>query len=130
MKEELRVDGVHMHLENKKISRRFFWLLWLLYAVVYMTKSCYSAAMASIVSEGILTKSQTGLINAAFYGVYAPLQIVGGIFADKYNPACSNESALNITQPIITKNIVYRFENIPNFLVCFSKHRYFQRFGM
>lgn len=86
MKEELRVDGVHMHLENKKISRRFFWLLWLLYAVVYMTKSCYSAAMASIVSEGILTKSQTGLINAAFYGVYAPLQIVGGIFADKYNP--------------------------------------------
>ena len=80
------VDGVHMHLENKKISRNFFWLLWILYAVVYMTKSCYSAAMASIVNEGILTKSQTGLINAAFYGVYAPLQIVGGIFADKYNP--------------------------------------------
>lgn len=80
------VDGVHMHLENKKISRNFFWLLWMLYAVVYMTKSCYSAAMASIVNEGILTKSQTGLINAAFYGVYAPLQIVGGIFADRYNP--------------------------------------------
>ena len=86
MNEVNGVDGVHMHLENKKISRNFFWLLWLLYAVVYMTKSCYSAAMASIVSEGILTKSQTGLINAAFYGVYAPLQIVGGIFADKYNP--------------------------------------------
>ena len=81
-----KVDGVHMHLENKKISRNFFWLLWLLYAVVYMTKNCYSAAMASIVSEGILTKSQTGLISAVFYGVYAPLQILGGIFADKYNP--------------------------------------------
>jgi len=86
MNEATNVDGVHMHLENKKISRNFFWLLWILYAVVYMTKSCYSAAMASIINEGILTKSQTGLINAAFYGVYAPLQIVGGIFADKYNP--------------------------------------------
>ena len=86
MSENRQVDGVHMHLENKKISRNFFWLLWLLYAVVFMTKSCYSAAMASIVDEGILTKSQTGLINAAFYGVYAPLQILGGIFSDKYNP--------------------------------------------
>ena len=80
------VDGIHMHLENKKVSRNFFWMLWLMYAVVYMTKNCYSAAMASIVHEGVLTKSQTGFISAAFYFVYAPLQIVGGVFADKYNP--------------------------------------------
>lgn len=86
MEKEIRVDGVHMHLENKRISRQFFWLLWIMYAVVYMTKNCYSAAMASIVNEGILTKSQTGLISALFYGVYAPLQILGGVFADKYNP--------------------------------------------
>lgn len=80
------VDGVHMHLENKSVSKKFFWTLWLMYAVVYMTKSCYSAAMASIVHEGVLTKSQTGFITAAFYFVYAPLQILGGVFADKYNP--------------------------------------------
>lgn len=86
MSEEVHVDGVHMHLENKKISRNFFWMIWLMYAVVCMTKNCYSGAMAAIVSEGVLTKSQTGLISAMFYGVYAPLQIVGGIFADKYNP--------------------------------------------
>lgn len=75
-----------MHLENKSVSKRFFWILWVMYAVVYMTKSCYSAAMASIVHEGVLTKSQTGLITAAFYFVYAPLQILGGVFADRYNP--------------------------------------------
>ena len=75
-----------MHLENKTISKKFFWILWIMYAVVYMTKSCYSAAMASIVHEGVLTKSQTGLITAAFYFVYAPLQVLGGFFADKYNP--------------------------------------------
>ena len=75
-----------MHLENKSVSKKFFWTLWIMYAVVYMTKSCYSAAMASIVHEGVLTKSQTGFITAAFYFVYAPLQILGGVFADKYNP--------------------------------------------
>ena len=80
------VDGVHMHLENKKVSFIFFWVIWILYTVVYMTKNCYSAAMASIVSEGVLTKSQTGLLTALFHLAYGPLQILGGIFADKYNP--------------------------------------------
>ena len=81
-----KLDRVSMHLENKSVSKKFFWMLWVMYAVVYMTKSCYSGAMASIVHEGVLTKSQTGLITASFYFVYAPLQILGGIFADKYNP--------------------------------------------
>jgi OPA family glycerol-3-phosphate transporter-like MFS transporter len=43
--------------------------------------------MASIVDAGVMTKSQTGLIAAAFYLVYAPFQIVGGIAADKYSPS-------------------------------------------
>ncbi len=76
----------NVHFEYAKVSRRFFWFLWILYAVVYMTKNCFTAAMASIVAEGAMTKSQTGLIVSAFYIVYAPLQVVGGIFADKYDP--------------------------------------------
>ena len=48
-----------------------------MYSIVYMTKNCFNAALADIVNEGILTKSQTGSITAAFYIVYAPLQIVG-----------------------------------------------------
>ena len=48
--------------------------------------NCYNGAMAGIVEAGILTKSQTGLINSMFYLVYAPLQIVGGRAADKYSP--------------------------------------------
>ncbi|MBR4911193.1 MAG: MFS transporter [Clostridia bacterium] len=51
-----------------------------------MTKSCFTAAMASIVFEGVMTKSQTGLIIAVFYIVYTPLQIVGGIAADRNDP--------------------------------------------
>ena len=79
-------DKVDIHLEDKKRSRAFFLFLWLMYAVVYMTKNCFSAAMAQIVANGILTKSQTGLLLSMFYIIYAPLQIPGGMLADKYSP--------------------------------------------
>lgn len=77
---------VNIHLENQKESRAFFWFIWILYAVVFMTKNCYNGALASIVAEGVLTKSQTGFITAMFYLVYTPLQIVGGLFSDRFSP--------------------------------------------
>ncbi len=77
---------VNVHLENRTISRHFFWYLWIMYAIVSMTKNCYGGAMASIVEEGILTKSQTGFISAMFYLTYTPLQIFGGGFCDRYSP--------------------------------------------
>ncbi len=76
----------NLHISNDRISMLFFLFLAFLYAVVSMTKNCFSSALAAIVSEGIMKKSQTGFITSAFYLVYGPLQIVGGIFADKYNP--------------------------------------------
>ena len=78
--------NTHLHFENKHVSRHFFVFLFALYAIVYMTKNCFNAALADIVNEGILTKSQTGSITAAFYIVYAPLQIVGGMAADRFSP--------------------------------------------
>ena len=80
----LKDTGVH--LENKRISRIFFAFIWIAYALVYMTKSSFSGALSAIVAEGALTLTQASLINAAFYAVYTPLQILGGVFADKYNP--------------------------------------------
>lgn len=77
---------VNIHLEDRKRSRHFFGFLWILYAVVCMTKNCYAGALASIVAEGVLTKSQTGLITAMFYVAYTPLQIVGGMMVDRYSP--------------------------------------------
>ncbi len=77
---------INIHLENKKVSIHFFWFIWILYAVVSMTKNCFSAAMADIVAEGFMLKSQTELITSMFYIVYTPMQIVGGIAADKISP--------------------------------------------
>ncbi len=77
---------VDIHLENKTKSRYFFAFLMVMYSVSYMTKNCFGIAMASIVKEGIFTKSQTGLITAVFYLVYSPLQVFGGIISDRYSP--------------------------------------------
>lgn len=74
------------YLQNERLSIALFLSVFLVYALVYMTKNCYSAAMVLLVKDGILTKSQTGTISAAFYLIYAPFQIVGGIAADKYCP--------------------------------------------
>ncbi len=80
------LHDINIHLENKKESRHFFVFLWIMYALVYMTKNCFSSAMASIVAEGVFTKSQVGLITSLFYLFYAPFQIVGGFVADKKSP--------------------------------------------
>ena len=80
------MSDINVHLENKRESRHFFVFLWLMYALVYMTKNCFSGALSAIVAEGSLTLAQTTFISAAFYIVYTPLQILGGIFADRYSP--------------------------------------------
>lgn len=77
---------INIHLENKSVSRLFFAFIMMMYSFVYMTKNCFSGALADIVSDGVMTKSQTGLIIAMFYLAYTPLQILGGIVADKYSP--------------------------------------------
>ena len=80
------MSDINIHLENKRESRGFFVFLWLMYALVYMTKNCFSGALSAIVAEGSLTLAETTFISAAFYIVYTPLQILGGIYADKYSP--------------------------------------------
>ena len=80
------LKDTNLHLENKSKSRFFYVFIWLLYSLVYMTKSCFSGALATIVDQGSLTLTQSTWIITAFYIVYTPLQIVGGRFADKYSP--------------------------------------------
>ncbi len=74
------------YIEDTRLSLLLFLFLFLMYAVVYMTKNMFSSAMAVIVEQGFMTKSQTGLINAVFWLVYALFQVVGGFAVDKYSP--------------------------------------------
>ena len=77
---------INIHFEDRQKSRAFFAFLWILYAVVYLTKNCFNGALSAIVTEGMMTKSQTGLIIGIFYLVYAPGQVVGGFVSDRFSP--------------------------------------------
>ena len=74
------------YLESRRLSILLFLFLFFLYAVVYMTKNIFSSAMAIIVEDGFMTKSQTGMINAVYWFVYAIFQVLGGFAVDKYSP--------------------------------------------
>ena len=97
------------YLESKSLSIYLFVFLFLMYAVVYMTKSMFSSALAIIVEEGVMTKSQTGLITAAFWFAYAPFQIVGGFAADKYSPY--KLIVIGLSGAIISNVIIYFNQN-------------------
>ena len=73
-------------LDNVKKSRLIVIALWIIYASAYFGRTCYSAAIASIVSSGIYTKSEIGLVGTAFFICYGTGQIISGIAGDRVNP--------------------------------------------
>lgn len=115
------------YLVDHKKSACLFLLVFISYALIYMTKNCYSAAMASIVDAGVMTKSETGLIAAAFYLVYAPFQIVGGIAADKFSPA--KLIIIGMLGAGACNFLVYLFDNYVAMIIIWSLNAVFQ-FGI
>lgn len=73
--------------DKKRASLILFITSWVIYALVSMTKSAYSASIASIISEGIFNKSQAGVINASFYLFYGGAQLLGLKLVDKVQPS-------------------------------------------
>ncbi len=100
------------YLSDERLSLWLFLNVVIVYALVYMTKNCFSAAMVHLVEEGVLTKSRTGTISAVFYIIYAPFQIIGGFAADKYSPV-----------KLISIGLVGAA--IVNFLILFNTNYYF-----
>ncbi len=107
-----------MHPTDKKKSLLLFLTVFCVYTLIYMTKNCFSAAMAAIVDAGVLTKSQTGLINAVFFALYAPLQIVGGLLADRRNPAHMIE--LGLLGGALSNAVIFLFPHYGVMLAAWS----------
>ena len=99
------------HLESKPLSILLFIIMLLMFSTVYMTKTMFSSAMATIVEEGVMTKSQTGLISGAYWLVYGICQVFGGLAADKYSP--SKLIIIGISGAILTNAIIYLYPVYP-----------------
>lgn len=93
------------YLKDKKFSVILFVFLFLLYSIIYMTKNMFTSATAFIVEEGFLSKSQIGIINAAFWFVYAAFQIIGGFAVDKYSP--HKLIMIGLAGALISNTVIY-----------------------
>ena len=105
-------------LTGMKTSVALFLLLFMAHAIVYMTKNMFSAAMASIVEVGAMTKSQTGLINAVFWLIYGTFQVIGGFAADKVSPF--KLVLIGIVSGIVSNAVIYMNQSYGVVLVCWS----------
>jgi sugar phosphate permease len=56
------------------------------YAVSYIGRMNYSAALPGMLAEGALSKKQGGVIAAAYFASYGAGQLLNGFLADRGNP--------------------------------------------
>ncbi|MBQ6901898.1 MAG: MFS transporter [Oscillospiraceae bacterium] len=115
------------HLLDTRTSITLFVYIWILYIIVYVTKNCFSGAMASIVNEGIMTKSQTGLITAMFYVPYGIFQTFCGNLSDRVRP--DRLMLMGLFGTAITSLIIYLFPNYYTILIVWTLTGFLQ-FGI
>ncbi len=75
-------------MQKKKLSPAVWLcaLLSLLYFTSYITRLNFSASIAEMVSVGVFTKTQGGVIGTALFFTYGFGQIISGILSDKFDP--------------------------------------------
>ncbi|MDL2233737.1 MFS transporter [Ruminococcaceae bacterium OttesenSCG-928-L11] len=73
-------------ITEKRIVYLLFWLCWVVYFISYVGRLNYSSAMSSMIADGVLNRSQGGVISMTFFFCYGGSQIISGILADRVNP--------------------------------------------
>lgn len=66
--------------------RNVFLLSWLAYTCSYFGRYDFSAAINSIITDGLLDKPQCGTITMVFFIIYGCGQLVNGFLSDKFSP--------------------------------------------
>lgn len=71
--------------KNKYITGLCLFLA-MVYFTSYVTRLNFNAAMAAIIEEGILTKTQAGGIGSALFFTYGFGQLISGALGDRFRP--------------------------------------------
>lgn len=85
---------MHKLKQEEKASYTLLIACWVVYALISMTKSTYSASIAAIIQDGLFSKSMAGTINAGFYLFYGAAQIFGARSIDRISPVHFINAAL------------------------------------
>ena len=73
-------------MKMKKASLELSIFIFISYTLYVMGKMSFSAATVGLVESGVLTKTETGIINGMFWLVYAIGQLIGAAIVNKLNP--------------------------------------------
>lgn len=71
---------------KEKASTRLFMILFLIFLLNCFGKMSFSAVTASLVGDGIMTKTQAGTIGAFFWITYTIGQLLGSWAVNKFSP--------------------------------------------
>lgn len=63
--------GNFARLETRQQGRRLFLLSWTAYAAAYVGRYNYSAVMAAITAEGVLSLPAAGAVSTGYFVCYA-----------------------------------------------------------
>ena len=76
------------------------------YAVSYIGRMNYSAALPGMLAEGALSKKQGGVIAAAYFASYGAGQLLNGFLADRGNPKIQVSAGLAGSALFVTNHVI------------------------
>lgn len=71
---------------DSRTIRLLFTLCWVAYAASYVGRLNYSSAMAEMIGQGLLTRSQAGAVSMSYFLCYGAGQFVNGYLGDRFSP--------------------------------------------
>lgn len=73
-------------ITDKKQAFFLFCICWMAYFTCYIGRLNFSSAMAAMIEEQVLTKTQAGTISMVYFFVYGAGQLLNGFLGDKLPP--------------------------------------------
>lgn len=73
-------------ITNKKQAFFLFCICWMAYFTCYIGRLNFSSAMAAMIEEQVLTKTQAGTISMVYFFVYGAGQLLNGFLGDRLQP--------------------------------------------
>lgn len=88
MKKQTKKVLTFVPLESEKLGKFLFFACLITYVFLYFGRSNFSAVLPALVDTetGLFTKDEAGLINSAFFIVYAAGQFINGLITEKIPP--------------------------------------------
>lgn len=111
-------------VSNPQKSRLLGLLCILGYCLTYFGRMNYSAALADMLANDVLSKIQGGTIATIYFGIYGLGQIVNGVLADKYSPF--NQVTIGLLGTGLCNIVMPVPQNYPSMLIIWGLNGYFQ----